>query len=227
MNTIILKDNTIIGNFCKPYFIAEVNSSHNGNLDTAKQMIIEAKKAGCSCVKFQSWSADTLYSKSYYKENPIAKRIVQKFALTPDQLKVCASFCKENDIGFSSTPYSIAEVDTLLDFGVPFVKIASMDINNYEFIRYIANSGIPIVLSTGMAELAEIHKAVDVIKATANKNLALLHCISIYPSSPDLIHLNNIPMLQNEFPDYPIGFSDHTLGYEIACGATALGVSII
>ena len=227
MTQITLRDGSVIGNYRKPYIIAEVNSSHNGDVETAKKMIKAAKSAGCSCVKFQSWSAQSLYSKTYYKANPIAQRIVAKFALSENELKECADYCKEIGISFSSTPYSEAEVDALLNMGAPYIKIASMDINNYGYLKYIAETKAPIILSTGMAEMDEVRKAVDVITTAGNDNLVLLHCISIYPAAADTIHLNNILMLQTEFPDCPIGFSDHTLGTEIACAATALGSAVI
>lgn len=227
MAQMTLRDGNVIGNYQKPYVIAEVNSSHNGDVGTAERMIKAAKDAGCHCVKFQSWSAQTLYSKTYYKANPIAQRIVAKFALSEDKLKECAAYCKDVGIAFSSTPYSEAEVDALLNMGVPYIKIASMDINNYGYLKYIAETKAPIILSTGMAEIEEIKKAVEIIKTAGNDRLALLHCISIYPAAANTIHLNNIAMLQSEFPDCPVGFSDHTLGTEIACAATALGAAII
>lgn len=227
MSQVTFTDGNVIGNYQRPYFIAEVNSSHNGDVDTAKKMIKAAKEAGCNCVKFQSWSAQTLYSKTYYKANPIAQRIVSKFSLSEDQLKECASYCKEIGVAFSSTPYSEAEVDALLELGVPYIKIASMDINNYRYLKYVAETMFPIVLSTGMAEIDEIRKAVDIIKTAGNNKLILLHCISIYPAAAKTIHLNNIPLLQTQFPECPIGFSDHTLCSEIACAATALGSAVI
>lgn len=227
MAQITLQNGDIIGDYLRPYVVAEVNSSHGGNIEIAKKMIEAAKTAGCNCVKFQSWSAQTLYSKTYYKENPIAQRIVSKFALSKDELMECAGYCKELGIEFSSTPYSTGEVDDLLKMGVPYIKIASMDINNYGYLKYIAETKVPIILSTGMAELEEVHRAVDIIKTAGNNNLALLHCISIYPAAANTIHLNNIPLLQSKFPDCPVGFSDHTLGTEIACAATALGAAVI
>ena len=227
MAQMTLLNGQVVGDFTKPYVIAEVNSSHNGDVETAKKMIKAAKDAGCSCVKFQSWSADTLYSKTYYQTNPIARRIVDKFALTEEELKECALFCKDIDISFSSTPYSEAEVDSLLNIGVPYIKIASMDINNYNFLKYIARTKAPIILSTGMADMDEVRKAVNIIRNNGNDKLSLLHCISIYPVAVDKINLNNITMLQTEFPECPVGFSDHSLGTEIACAATALGVGII
>ena len=88
-----LRDDSIVGDYNKPYIIAEVNSSHNGDVEVARKMIDAAKDAGCDCVKFQSWSSQSLYSKTYYKENPIAKRFVDKFSLAPEQLKEMAEYC--------------------------------------------------------------------------------------------------------------------------------------
>lgn len=228
MAKIILRDSTVIADYEKPYIIAEVNSSHNGDISTARQMIEKAKEIGCNCVKFQSWSAESLYSNSYYKANPIAKRIIQKFALSENELLEMANYCNELGLSYSSTPYSEAEVDFLLEkCNAPFIKIASMEINNYKFLKYIAKTNAPIVLSTGMSEIDEIKKAVEVIENAGNNKIALLHCISIYPAEPSTIHLNNILGLREEFPQYPIGFSDHTLGTEMASAATALGTAII
>lgn len=225
MPSIVLNDNTVIGEEM-PYIVAEVNSSHNGSMETAKQMIDAAAKSGCDCVKFQSWSASTLYSKTYYKANPIAKRFVDKFSMSPEQLTELADYCKQAGVAFSSTPYSEAEVDFLVD-KAPFIKIASMEINNYPFLEYIAKTGVPIVLSTGMADQAEIDRAVETIEKTGNKKLCLLHCISIYPPEIGEINLRNITGLMEKFPEYPIGFSDHSLGTEMACGAVALGACLI
>ncbi len=226
MPQITFNDSSVVGNGT-PYFVAEVNSSHGGDMDTAKRMIDAAAECGCNCVKFQSWSAKTLYSKTYYKVNPIAKRFVDKFSMDESQLRELAGYCKSKNISFSSTPYSHSEVDFLTDVGVPFIKIASMEINNYQFIEYIARTGIPIVLSTGMADADEISKAVETIEKTGNKNLCLLHCISIYPPEIGEINLKNIIGLQEKFPDYPIGFSDHSLGTEMACAAVALDACLI
>lgn len=228
MAEITLRSGRVLGDYTKPYFVAEVNSSHNGNVEVAKQMIDAAAEAGCDCVKFQSWSAETLYSKTYYQANPISKRIVAKFALNAEQLKDMAAYCREKGIDFSSTPYSEQEVDWLVDeCQAPFIKVASMDLNNYKYLRYIAAKNVPIVLSTGMSEMEEIRKAIKTIEDAGNRQICLLHCISIYPPELETIHLNNIIGLREEFPDYPIGFSDHSHGVEMAVAATALGAALI
>ena len=228
MATIRLQDSTVLSDFNRPYIVAEINTSHFGNIETAKKMIDQAKKAGCDCVKFQSWSMKSLYSKSYYDENPIAKRFFNKFSFSDADLTEVAEYSKKSGIAFSSTPYSKVEVDFLLEkCNVPYIKVASMDLNNYPYLDYIARSGTPIVLSTGMGELDEIQKAVETIEKTGNKNICILHCISIYPPEIPTIRLNNILGLRENFPDYAIGFSDHSIGTEMASAAVALGACMI
>lgn len=197
-----LRDSSELSEFSRPYIVAEMNTSHFGSMETAKKMIERAREVGCDCVKFQSWSADTLYSKTFYNENPIAKRLFNKFALSESELLEVAEYSKKCGIAFSSTPYSRAEVNFLLEVcNAAFIKVASMDLNNYPFLDYIARTGAPIVLSTGMGEMEEIHKAVETIEMAGNTNICLLHCISIYPSETSEIHLKNISGLRNEFPD--------------------------
>lgn len=223
-----LANGRVIGDTYEPYIVAELNSSHNGRIDTAKQMIDAAKECGCDCVKLQSWSADSLYCDEYYKKNPISKRIVTKFSLGPDQLLELCAYCGEIGIDFSSTPYSREEVDLLADkTRAPFIKIASMEINDLPYLRYIGEKGIPIVLSTGMSTIEEIRRAVHTIESTGNRQICILHCVSVYPAKAEMINLNNIVMLQREFPDHVIGYSDHTIGYEAAAASVALGAGLI
>ena len=224
----VLLNGTEIKDYGRPYIVAEVNSSHMGDMDKAKQMIDSAVEIGCDCVKFQSWTPESLYSKSYYLSNPIGKKVLSKFSLAPDQLKELSDYCQKKYISFSSTPYSETEVDFLIEeCHPPYVKIASMDINNYRFLDYIGRKKVPVVLSTGMSEMAEIVKAVEILEQAGATQIVILHCVSIYPTVLTTVNLNNIIGLRERFPQYPIGFSDHTVGDEAAVAATALGVAMI
>ncbi len=228
MKSVILNDGTKLTNFGKPYIVAEMNTSHFGKIENAKEMILEAKKAGCHCVKFQSWTTDSLYSQNYYDENPIAKRFVKGFSFSENQLLELVEYSKEIDISFASTPYSESEVDFLVDeCKAPFIKVASMDLNNHVFLEYIGKKNIPIILSTGMGEMHEIESAIKVLEGTNNKNICILHCVSIYPPEISTIRLKNISGLMEKFPDYPIGFSDHSIGIEIPIASIALGACMI
>jgi sialic acid synthase SpsE len=228
MSIVKLKNDRIVGDYLSPYFIAELNTSHFGNMDIARSMIDKAKECGCDCVKFQSWSHETLYSKGHYKENPIARRIVKKFSFSPDQLRELANYSAQVGLDFSSTPYSKEEADFLAnECGAPFIKIASMELNNTPYLSYLGSLGVPLILSTGMGTMPEIIRAVKTIESTGNNQIIILHCVSIYPVEPTAIRLQNILGLRSEFPAHPIGYSDHSIGMEIPVAAVALGACLI
>jgi sialic acid synthase SpsE len=228
MSSIQFLDGKIVGDYLRPYIVAEVNTSHFGKVDTALQMIDYLKEMDCDCVKFQSWSANTLYSQTFYEKNPSAKRFVRKLSFSDEQLREVAKYCREKRISFASTPYSREEADFLVQQAeVPFLKVASMDLVNYPYLDYIGRIGVPIVLSTGMADIEEIEKAVETIVGAGNTKIVLLHCISIYPAGVEILNLHNIVGLRRNFSSFPIGYSDHSLGTEMATSAVALGACLI
>jgi sialic acid synthase SpsE len=225
------------GNF--PYIIAEIGSNHNGDMVLARKLMDSAKEAGADCVKFQSWSKDTIFSKVKYDENHFIgddyrnrddftlEEIVDKFSISENQLIEMFDYAKKIGIDCTSTPFSRNEADFLTDKqDVPFIKVASMDVNNYPFLEYIAKKGKPIVLSTGLSELYEIDKAVQMIESTGNKKLIILHCIATYPTPDVNVNLNNIDTLKQIY-SYPIGFSDHSIGFSMPLAATTKGACII
>tara|TARA_B100000315_G_scaffold63837_1_gene58028 strand:- start:464 stop:1498 length:1035 start_codon:yes stop_codon:yes gene_type:complete len=223
-----LNNDKVIEEYGEPYFVAEINSSHFGDIGVAKKMISKAKDIGIQCVKFQSWSQESLYSKTYYDENPITKRFVKKFSLDEDDLISLFNFSKDINIDFSSTPYSEEEVIFLLEkCNAPFIKIGSMEINNHSYLEFIAKTNSAIILSTGMSTYDEILSAVDVIKSSENKDLCVLHCVSVYPCQIDKINLKNIHLLRKALKDIPIGYSDHTVGKEACFAATSIGAAVI
>jgi sialic acid synthase SpsE len=227
-------------NFCKPYVIAELGSNHNGDMELAKKLILEAKSSGADCVKFQSWSKDTIFSKKKYEDNFFVaddyrdradftlEEIVEEYSISEKDLLAMKAFSDEIGIDCTSTPFSRGEADFLVnDMNTPFIKVASMDLCNYPFLEYLASKGKPIVISTGLSELHEIDKAVKVIEATGNKDIAILHCVATYPPVDTDVNLNNIKTIMAAYPDYCVGFSDHTIGTEIPLAAVALGACII
>jgi N-acetylneuraminate synthase len=226
-------------NFCEPYIIAELGSNHNGDMDIAKQLILKAKEAGADCVKFQSWSKDTIFSKKVYKENYFLaddyrkrtdytiEEIVDAFSISESELRKMKKFADEVDIDCISTPFSKREVDFLVDgLNVSFIKIASMDLNNYPFLEYISKKNLPIVLATGLSTLSEIDKAIQTIEDAGNNKIIILHCVSLYPPDDTQVNLNNMETLKTTYP-YPVGFSDHTLGFSIPLAAVTKGACII
>jgi sialic acid synthase SpsE len=228
MRFIRLNDNRRIGDFHKPYIIAELNTSHFGDISIAKKMILKAKEAGCDCVKFQSWKSDTLYSKSFFDKNPISKKFFDKYSLCNIELKKLAIFAKKIKISFSSTPYSEEEVNFLVKECNPaFIKVASMDLNNFSFLKIIARKKVPIILSTGMGTIKEIESAVKLLISNGQKNICLLHCVSLYPLDHNIANLRNISMLRKKFKKIPIGYSDHSIGNTLSISSIALGACVI
>ncbi|QFT32796.1 N,N'-diacetyllegionaminic acid synthase [Labrenzia sp. THAF82] len=211
-----------------PYIVAELNTSHFGKVETAQEMVLKCKEIGADCVKFQSWTEESLYADAYFKENPIAKRFFKKYSMGSGELREISSYCRSIGIGFSSTPYSIDEVDFLIEqCDVEFIKIASMDLNNIPFLEYIASKHATTILSTGMGSMQEIERAVAVFEKAGHNDLCLLHCVSVYPCPPEICNLNNVAMLAKRFPNATVGYSDHTKGPEAAVAAIALGARVI
>ncbi len=229
--------NKEIKNYGEPYIIAEIGANHNGDIELAKKLIDKAVECGADAVKFQSWTPTSLICKEEYDKNQVyndspkkhfgsLKAMVEKYYLREEQHFELKEYCDKIGVDFCSTPFSKEEVDLLMKLNVPFIKVASMDINNLELLRYMAKQNKPIILSTGMSTLGEIEKAVEVIEEEGNNQIILLHCISIYPPAYEDINLNNILMLEKAF-NYPVGFSDHTIGTSIPLAAVALGSCII
>jgi N,N'-diacetyllegionaminate synthase len=220
----------------RPYIVAEIGSNHNGDMQLCRKLIDAAQDCGVDAVKFQSWSKSSLISKAEYARNtsytksngrqPSLEEAVEKYQLTREQHREIADYCDERKIVFFSSCFSRQEVDLLESLNVPAHKIASMDVNHLPLLEYVAATGKPIILSTGLATLGEIERALEVLKDHKSGPVALLHCVSIYPSPPNIVNLHNIGTLLHTF-DVPIGYSDHSLGAAIPLAAVALGACII
>jgi len=232
--------NKEIINFDEPYVIAELGANHNGDMTLARKLIDQAKAAGCNAVKFQSWSKDSVFSNKVYEDNYFLdddyrnrkdytlEQIVEEYSISEKELLEMKEYCDQVGLDFSSTPFANNEVDFLCgSLGATFIKVASMDLNNYPFLDYLARKGLPVMLSTGMATLAEVDKAIETIENTGNREIILLHCVSVYPPEDADVNLNNMGMLRTCYPDYPVGFSDHTIGTAIPIAAVACGACVI
>lgn len=225
-----------VGPGLTPYIIAEIGSNHNGDMYLCRRLIDAAAESGAHAVKFQSWTDKSLIAEEEYARNTSysdkkkhfgsLREMVTAYQLTAEQHAEAAAYCKSRGITFCSTPFSSDEVDLLESLDVPFFKIASMDIIHLSLLRHVARKQRPVVISTGMATLAEIEQAVETVRAEGNQQIVLLHCVSIYPPDYDTIHLRSMTALQEAF-DVPVGFSDHTLGTAIPLAAIALGACII
>ena len=230
----------IIEDIDAPYVIAEIGANHNGDTALAVELMQAAKEAGANCVKFQSWTKDTIFSKAKYTDNYFLmddyrdrsdytlEQIVEKFSVSQRELLELKSVADDLCIDFACTPFSYEEAQFLaLNLDLPFMKIASMDVNNYPFLDFVARLGKPIILSTGLSSLAEIDRAVTVIEDAGNRALSILHCVAEYPPKDNDTNLMNIRTLQRCYPDYHVGFSDHSIGVCLPLASIAIGAKII
>ena len=228
------KNNNFLNNIAKrkfPYIIAEIGINHNGNLRLAKKMILSAKKSGASCVKFQSFVADKLISKYAPKANYQKKykqsqlELIKSCEFKTESLRKLKNFAKKNNIEFLSTPFEIKSLRELVKIGVPAIKISSDNINNIPFLIEVSRTKLPVLLSTGMANLNEVGRAVRIFKKT-NSPLIVLQCTSNYPSSIENSNLEVLKVFKKKFKCL-VGLSDHTQSFLPSIIATALGAVVI
>jgi N-acetylneuraminate synthase/N,N'-diacetyllegionaminate synthase len=206
----------------KPVFIiAEGGINHNGSLKIAKKLVLAAKESGADAIKFQTFKASDLASpkSEYFK-------IFEKLELKDEEFEEISDYAKSNKIIFLSTPFGEQSVDLLNKIKVPAFKIASGDLTHIPLIEYVARKNKPVIISTGLANINEIHEAVRAIINTGNKKIAILHSISSYPTPPNEANLRAIRNLQEKFP-FPIGYSDNGADNLVPVIAVAMGAKII
>jgi N,N'-diacetyllegionaminate synthase len=203
--------------------IAEAGSNHDQDLKNAHELIEIAAEAGADAVKFQLFTAETLYSnKINYEIYEATKRAELPLKWIPELIDIC----KSNNIMFLSTPFDFNSIDVLNDVDVPMFKWASGEIDNLGLLEYAAKSLKPILISTGMCNLAEIEAAIETVVKQNNHQIALLHCISLYPTLFEDSNLRMMDTLSKTF-GYPVGFSDHTQGVTVSIAAVARGAKIL
>jgi len=217
------------------YVIAEFGLNHNGKEGLAVQMVEEAVRAGADAIKLSKFDTHHLVmenregvldiNNTYGQDFDIIE-IIKSMEFPYEVIEKIAQVCKKLKIDFLSAPSNEENVDFLVKIGIPAIKIASGELTNDPFLKYIARKKIPVILSTGMSTLSEVKHAVTVLTENGCTDLALLHCISTYPVKKEELNLRAIHVLTNEFR-IPIGFSDHTLGIEAAPIAVASGACII
>lgn len=233
-NTVTLNERTV-GSSYPCYIIAEIGSNHNGSLETAQSLIDIAKESGCDAVKFQSYTADGLYSiytprisemEGRSKSGETPYELIKRIQMPVEWHSLLKEYCDKVGIAFCSTPFDESMVDVLESVNTPFYKVASYEISHYPMLAKVARTGKPVILSTGNSSLADIEKAFDILEKNGCKAYALLHCVSQYPAKYEDINLRCLTTLRTAF-DCVVGFSDHTMDFISSVIAVGMGASII
>ncbi len=222
--------NAAIGEGAPCFVVAEAGANHNRDLGLAKQLIDVAAEARADAVKFQTYSAETLYSKKTpnfkYLESQSTFDLLKSIELPRQWHAVLADYAAQKGIIFFSSPFDKQAIDELNEVGVPLFKIASFELVDLDLIHHAASKQKPLIISTGMATLGEIEDAVQTCRKADNEKFILLQCASVYPAAPELINLRSIDTMRAAF-QCPVGLSDHTSGINVAIGATARGAAVI
>lgn len=216
------------------FIIAEIGINHNGDIDLAKKLIDVAHDAGADAVKFQSFVAENLATRTAdaasYQKNGNSKlkqqEILKKVELDFEQLQILKSYAEKNDLVFLSTPFDLESFEMLSRLDLDAYKISSGDLTNYVLLNKIAKSNKPILLSSGMANLEEIREAVQWIQDTGCHSFGIMQCTSCYPTDHTDCNLTVIHTLQTIF-NVPIGFSDHTVDSTAAMVSIGMGAKFL
>lgn len=224
-------ENRDIGKDYPPLVIAEIGINHEGSLETAKKMVDAAVLSGAEIIKHQTHIVEDEMSPSAKKVIPgnadvSIYEIMERCALSESDEIELKEYVESKGVIFLSTPFSRAAANRLEEMNVSSYKIGSGECNNYPLIKHIAKFGKPMIVSTGMNDLESIHKTVKILEKY-EIDYALMHCTNIYPTKPEYIRLGAMKQLMDEFPDIPIGLSDHSLNNNACLAATALGASIL
>lgn len=215
----------------RPLIIAEIGINHGGSLEIAKEMVKQAAKSGCECIKHQTHIIEdemTNEAKKIIPPNADISiwEIMEKYSLSLDDEIKLKNFTESLGMIYLSTPFSRKAVDFLDELNVIAFKIGSGECDNLPLIRHIVKKNRPIILSTGMQTIKTIKKSVEIIE-NAKIDYALLECTNLYPSPPEYVSLKGIIELKKNFPKAEVGFSDHSIGPYMALASVALGASII
>lgn len=214
-----------------PLVVAEIGINHGGSLEVAREMVRLAAAAGCECIKHQTHILEdemTDEAKAIFPPNADVSiwDVMARCALSLDDEVALKAYVESLGMIYLSTPFSRAAADFLNDIGVPAFKIGSGEADNLPLIRHIARLGKPVILSTGMQTIETMRASVAILDA-AGVDYALLECTNLYPSPPEIVSLRGVTELQRAFPRAVVGFSDHSIGPEMALASVALGACIL
>ena len=219
----------------KPFIIAEIGVNHNGDIKLAHRLIDEAHSAGAHAVKFQTFNVNSIVSEKaqqalYQSKNTgrveTQKAMLARYAFNKAQFQELKNHCDSVGTIFLSSPFDEESVRLLLDLNVSALKIPSGEITNKYYLQTIGKTRLPVILSTGMSNLAEVETAINTLKTNGTSKISLLHCLSQYPACPEYMNLRAINTLNRAF-NLPTGFSDHSEDNAMTIAAIALGACVI
>ena len=225
----------LVGDGQPAFIIAEAGANHNGDLGLAKELVRAAKDIGCDSIKFQTFSAEefcadkskTFTYRSQGKEVTESEyEMFKRFEFTREEWAELMHFCDDTGIFFFTTVQDPVNLEMMLDLGLQCIKVGSDDFDHLVNLKQYAATGLPLVISKGMADLGEVDRVIRALRPETDK-LAVLHCVSLYPTDPARLNIRQVPTLASLYPDVVWGFSDHSQGPLASTLAVTLGAKII
>lgn len=224
-----------IGKCCAPFIIAEAGINHNGQLETAFEMIGAAKASGVDCIKFQTFKAEEFvgdpeqtytYRSQGVEVTESMLEMFKRYEFSRDEWFQIKKKCDDFEILFLSTPQNVSDLELLLEIGIGAIKVGSDDFTNIPLLKSYARTGLPLIVSCGMADLAEVYQALEAIGSLDGYPTVLMLCTSQYPTPPEDVNLLKLKTLKEAFPMVTLGFSDHTQGSLASSLAVAFGAVV-
>ena len=214
--------------------IAEAGVNHNGNFTTACRLVDAAKDSGADCIKFQTFKAEKLVSRSAKKAdyqrnttgNGTQAEMLKKLELSFPDFMALKEYCDHVGISFLSTPFDLESIVFLNSLGMPFWKIPSGEVTDLPYLEAIARTGKPVIMSTGMCDLDEVAAAIRILRENGSGRIRLLHCNTEYPTPYEDVNLRAMQTMRDAF-GLEVGYSDHTRGFEVPIAAVALGATVV
>ena len=225
-------NNHVLSNYGEPFIVAEAGINHNGELKLAFEMIEVANKSGVNAIKFQTYRTKEVcgdktqmftYQSQGKEVTESMFEMFSRYEFTRDEWKAIKQKCDKEGILFLSTPQNRTDLDLLMELGIPAIKVGSDDFVNLPLLSNYATTKLPMIVSCGMADMAEVYQALDAIGTFDGYPTVLLLCTSQYPTPPDDVNLLKLKTLANSFPDLVLGFSDHTQGSLASSLAVSFG----
>ncbi len=219
----------------EPFIVLEAGINHNGELERAYEMIRVAKSVGADVIKFQTFKAEEFvadhgqmftYTSQGEEATESMLQMFKRYEFSAENWRLIKKRCDKEGIVFMSTPQNRSDLDLLLSLGIPAIKVGSDDFINIPLLKSYAETRLPLILSCGMSDLAEVHQALEAVGALQGYPTILLLCTSLYPTPSQDVNVSRLKTLRSAFPNLILGFSDHTIGSLAASLAVALGATV-